>query len=162
MRRKPKAKLYLRFRMPDGKQSPNCPALFDNKSRIRPFWCLVKGTPEHHPEATYHKRVKREGKWGWESVGNDANTAAAKVSAANVSFPVSTEVPDKLETPTVKECYRIDGEIAVYPSNAAKLTVGIGIEGFRSAIMSHRYVRSLPIVAAEAVNRGILRLCSLG
>lgn len=122
MRHKPKAKLYLRFRMPDGKQSPYCPALFDNKSRIRPFWCLVKGMPEHHPEATYHKRVKREGKWEWESVGSDANTAAAKVSAANVSFPVSPKVPDKPETPTAKDGYRIDGEIEVYLSNAAKLS----------------------------------------
>lgn len=41
MHRKPKAKLYLRFRTPEGKQSPYCPALFDHKSRIRPFWCLV-------------------------------------------------------------------------------------------------------------------------
>jgi hypothetical protein len=47
--RKPKASLYLRFRLPDG-QSPYCPALYDSKSRIRPFWCLVKGTPEHHQE----------------------------------------------------------------------------------------------------------------
>lgn len=120
--RKPKASLYLRFRLPDGKQSPYCPALYDHKSRIRPFWCLVKGTPERHPEATYYKRVKRVGKWAWESVGNDANTAAAKVAAANVSYPVSTKVPDKPETPIVKECYRIDDEIAVYLSNAAKLS----------------------------------------
>jgi hypothetical protein len=27
MRRKPKAKLYLRFRTPDGKQSPYCPGV---------------------------------------------------------------------------------------------------------------------------------------
>ena len=121
MPRKPKAKLYLRFRMPDGKQSPYYPALFDNKSRIRPFWCLVKGTPEHHPEATYYKRVKREGKWGWESLGTDANTAAAKVSAANVSFPDSPKVPDKPETPTAKDGYRIDSEIAVYPSGTSTI-----------------------------------------
>lgn len=48
MPRKPKAKLYLRFRTPDGKQSPYCPALFDHKSRICPFWCLVKGVEELH------------------------------------------------------------------------------------------------------------------
>lgn len=37
MPRKPKAKLYLRFRTPDGKQSPYCQALFDHfdhKSRV--------------------------------------------------------------------------------------------------------------------------------
>jgi hypothetical protein len=48
MPRRPKAKLYLRLRTPDGKQSPYCPALFDHKSRIRPFWCLVKGVEELH------------------------------------------------------------------------------------------------------------------
>lgn len=121
MRRKPTAKLYLRFRMPDGKQSPYCPGLFDNKSRIRPFWCLVKGTPEHHPEATYHNRVKREGKWVWESVGNDANTAAAKAAAAaNTSFPVSTKASEEEpDSPITKDVYRIDDEITVYLSNAA-------------------------------------------
>jgi len=65
--------------MSDGKQSPYCPALFDNKSRIRPFWCLVKGIEERHPEATYYNRVKRDGKWLWEAVGNDANTAHLKM-----------------------------------------------------------------------------------
>jgi hypothetical protein len=75
---KPKVSLYLRFRLPDGKQSPCRPALYDSKSRIRPFWCLVKGTPERHAEATYYKRVKREGKWGGESVGNDANAAFSR------------------------------------------------------------------------------------
>ena len=113
--RKPKASLYLRFRMPDGKQSPYSPAVFDNKSRIRPFWCLVKGTPEFHPESTYYRRVKREGKWGWESVGTDANTAWAKAQAETTCPTVSPMAPEKeLDTPTAKKVYRIDDEIAVY------------------------------------------------
>jgi hypothetical protein len=36
--REPKAGLYLRFREPDGKQSPYYPALYDAKRRLRPFW----------------------------------------------------------------------------------------------------------------------------
>jgi len=36
---KPKANLYLRFRMPDGKQSAYCPVLYDSKSRIRVVRC---------------------------------------------------------------------------------------------------------------------------
>jgi site-specific recombinase XerD len=109
--------------MPDGKQSPYCPALFDNKSRIRPFWCLVKGTPEHHPEATYYKRAKREGKWGWESVGTDANTACAKAQADSICPVVLATAPDKEPAaPTAKDGYRIDDEIAVYLSNVAKLS----------------------------------------
>ena len=91
--RKLKASLYLRFRMPGEKQSPYCPALYDSKSRIRPFWCLVNGVPEHHPEATYYKRVRREGKWEWESVGKEANAAFAK---SRVSPLVATK-------PTLKE-----------------------------------------------------------
>jgi hypothetical protein len=79
MRRKPKTKLYLRFRTPDGKQSPYCPALFDHKSRICPFWCLVKGVEEFHRDGTYYRRAKRGGKWQWESLGNEANAAYAKL-----------------------------------------------------------------------------------
>jgi hypothetical protein len=66
--RKPKANLYLRFRDPNGKQSPYCPAEYNSESRLRPFWCLVRGVPEHHPEATYYQRVKFDGKWKWESL----------------------------------------------------------------------------------------------
>jgi hypothetical protein len=62
MRHKARPKLYLKFRQPDGKQSPYCPAVFDKKSRIRNFWCRVKGTPEFHPEGYYYQRVKRDGK----------------------------------------------------------------------------------------------------
>ena len=73
--RKPKPSLYLRFCQPDGKQSSYCRAIFDGKSRLRPFWCLVRGTEEHHPEATYYQRTKRDGKGAWESLGT--NPAAA-------------------------------------------------------------------------------------
>jgi len=123
--RKPKANLYLRFRSPDRKQSPYCPALYDSKSRIRPFWCLVRGTPEHHPEATYYMRVKRVGKWTWESLGTDAHTAWCKASAgpvptkADIAFSLQSNQPD---TPAAKESkHRLDEEIREYLSNVAKL-----------------------------------------
>ena len=118
--RKPKASLYLRFRLPDGKQSPYCSAVYDSKSRMRPFWCLVKGAREHHPEATYYKRLKREGKWGWESVGNDASTALSQSQATPL---VTTTVAKSMQNmPTAKGGYRIDDEVAVYLSNVAKLS----------------------------------------
>jgi hypothetical protein len=78
-RRKSKNRLYLRFRTPDGKQSPYCPALFDSKSRIRSFWCLVKGV-EEHPEGTYYRRIKRDGRWAWESLGNHPNDALDRLN----------------------------------------------------------------------------------
>jgi hypothetical protein len=65
MRHKARPKLYLKFRQLDGKQSPYCRALFDQKSRIRPFWSLVKGIEEFHPDGYYYQRVKRDGKWAW-------------------------------------------------------------------------------------------------
>jgi hypothetical protein len=110
--RKPKARLYIRFCMPDGKQSAYCPVLYDSKSRIRSFWCLVKGVPEHHPEATYYKRLKREGKWGWESVGNDASTAFSQWHTR--LLVATTAAKSKQDMPTAKDGYRIDDEVAVY------------------------------------------------
>jgi hypothetical protein len=118
--RKPKASLYLRFRIPDGKQSPYCPTLYDSKSRLRPFWCLVKGTPEHHPQASYYKRVKREDNWGWEWVGNDASIALSQSHAAPLVATTAAKLPRVV--PTAKDGYRIDDEIVVYLSNVAKLS----------------------------------------
>jgi hypothetical protein len=83
--RKPKPSLYLRFRQPDGKQSSYCRAIFDGKSRLRPFWCLVSGTEEHHPEATYHQRTKRNGKEAWESLGTDPAAAWNKATVGKIS-----------------------------------------------------------------------------
>jgi integrase/recombinase XerD len=119
MRRKPKAKLYLRFRTPDGKQSPYCLALFDHKSRIRPFWCLVKGIEEFHRDGTYHRRVKRDGKWKWESLGNDATAACTNLNVPPLigAKPARNSEP----APTVTEGFRIDDEIAAYLSNVSKL-----------------------------------------
>jgi hypothetical protein len=120
MRRKSKAKLYLRFRTSEGKQSPYCPALFDHKSRIRPFWCLVKGVEELHREETYYRRAKRDGTWKWESLGNDANAAYAKLDVPPV-IPFKPAGKNEAAAPTMKDGFRIDDEIAVYLSNVSKL-----------------------------------------
>lgn len=121
MRRKLKAKLYLRFRTPDGKQSPYCPAVFDHKSRIRAFWCLVKGVEELHRDGTYYRRVKREGKSKWEWLGKDAHAACATLDVP----PIILVMPagnNEAVAPTVKDGFRIDDEIAVYLSNVSKLS----------------------------------------
>jgi len=118
--RKSKARLYLRFRMPDGKQSPYCPALYDKKSRIRPFWCLVKGVEEQHKDGTYYRRAKRDGKWKWESLGNDANAAAARLDVTPI-VPRKRGASATPVAPSVSNGYRLDDEIAIYLSNVAKL-----------------------------------------
>lgn len=120
MRRKPKAKLYLRFRTPDGKQSPYCPALFDHKSRIRPFWCLVKGVAELHRDGIYYRRVKRDGKLKWEWLGKDAHAAYATLDVPPIIFV--KPAGNNEAAPTVKDGFRIDDEIAVYLSNVSKLS----------------------------------------
>jgi hypothetical protein len=121
MRRKPKAKLYLRFRTPGGKQSPYCPALFDQKSRIRPFWCLVKVSRNCTTREPNYRRAKRDGKWKWESLGNDANTAYTKLDVPPI-IPVKPAGKNEAAAPTVKDGFRIDDEIAVYLSNVSKLS----------------------------------------
>jgi site-specific recombinase XerD len=129
MRHKARPKLYLKFRQSDGKQSPYCRALFDKKSRIRNFWCLVKGTPEFHPEGYYYQRVKRNGKWVWESLGTDPSTAWNKsLAQAKVRKPEFVPgipgVPDRKPEPTpaaTPSGYRVDDEVRVYLTNVAKL-----------------------------------------
>jgi hypothetical protein len=118
--RKSKPSLYLRFRTPDNKQSAYCPALFDHKSRIRPFWCLVKGVEEFHRDGTYYRRVKRDGKWKWESLGKDANTASAKSCAKPIGSD-KTVGQKEPEAPRETEAFRIGGEIDIYMSNVSKL-----------------------------------------
>lgn len=118
---KSKDRLYLRFRTPEGKQSAYCPALYDAKSRLRSGWCLVHGTPEHHPEATYYHRIKRNGKWAWEAHGNDPATAWSTAAAADLRQKLVPEPLPKAEKPNVSERYRLGDEVKVYLSNAAKL-----------------------------------------
>jgi len=129
MARKPKVKLYLRFRTQEGKQSPYCPAVYDSKSRIRNFWCLVNGKPEFHPNGYYYQRVKRDTKEKWESLGTDPNAASSKATAqANKEAFGTEDVPrlkaNQPEQPAPAEKapgYRLDDEVREYLKNAAKL-----------------------------------------
>ncbi len=66
--------------------------------------------------------MKRDGKWLWEAVGNDANTAHLKMLAGPIPLIASKAQDKESGTPTAKDGYRIDDEIAVSLSNAAKLS----------------------------------------
>jgi hypothetical protein len=85
---KSKVGLYLRYRTPENKQSPYRAVAWDAKKRVRPGWCVVNGIAEQHTDVTYHLRYKSEGKWVWEAVGSDANSAssgrAARISRSEV------------------------------------------------------------------------------
>jgi hypothetical protein len=73
-----------------------------------------------HREGTYYRRAKRDGKWKWESLGNDANAAYAKLDVPPV-IPVNSAGKGEAAAPTVKDGFRIDDEIEVYLSNVSKL-----------------------------------------
>jgi hypothetical protein len=122
--RKPIPSLYLRFRQPDGKQSSYCRAIYDGKSRLRPFWCLVRGTEEHHPEATYHQRTKRNGKEAWESLGTDPAAALDKATVGKSVDTCTQELAAQRTPPepvVTTDSYRMDAEVKTYLSNVEKL-----------------------------------------
>lgn len=113
--RKPKPSLYLRFRQPDGKQSSYCRAIFDGKSRLRPFWCLVRGTEEHHPEATCYQRTNRDGKGAWESLGIDPAAAWNKATVGKSVDRCKQELAAQRTPPepaVTTDSYRLDAEVS--------------------------------------------------
>jgi integrase/recombinase XerD len=125
-----KVSVYIRIRLTDGSQ-PYCPAIWESKKRLRPHWCLVRGTPEHHPEGTYHLRYRVNGKPVWEKVriGDDSKQAAelAADRQSQLADPIdadSQRIVDEHKPEPVDEGsqkYRIDDEVKTYLSNVEKL-----------------------------------------
>jgi integrase len=74
-----KVRLYIRIRLTNGARPYANPVYSANK-KLKPFYALVAGKPEHHPEGVYHLRYRKNGKLVWESVGTDPQTAATKRS----------------------------------------------------------------------------------
>jgi hypothetical protein len=66
-RKKKLVGLYLKYRTPEGKQSPYRPVLYDAKNRLRPGWCLVAGQEARHPDCTYYLRYKKDSVWRWKA-----------------------------------------------------------------------------------------------
>ncbi len=59
--RKPKVRLYIRVRLPDGRDAFLDPVWNKNRT-LRASYALVEGQPEHHSESTYYLRFLRGGK----------------------------------------------------------------------------------------------------
>lgn len=74
-----KVRLYIRIRLTNGARPYANPVYSANK-KLKPFYALVAGKPEHHPEGVYNLRYRKNGKLVWESVGTDPQTAATKRS----------------------------------------------------------------------------------
>lgn len=93
--------LYLKYRTPEGQQSPYRPVLYHAKKRLRPGWCLVAGVAEQHSECTYHLRYKKDGVWKWEGVGDDPEIAmdlrssrSSSATTAAMTVAVTAAVPE--------------------------------------------------------------------
>jgi integrase len=96
---KPTVKLFIRIRRADGAQMRVKPAYAKNYT-LRPFWAVVNGKEEHHPEGTYVIRFRdRNGRRCWLSVGNDVDAALAakarkekEISLTKMALELNAEV----------------------------------------------------------------------
>jgi hypothetical protein len=70
-------KLYLRIRLEDGTRNYCNPTISAN-GKLKPFYAMVGGTSQHHPEGVYSLRYRRAGKLVWDSVGTDPQSAVVK------------------------------------------------------------------------------------
>jgi integrase/recombinase XerD len=128
MGNRPKVEIYLRVRLENGKQ-PYYKSVWESKSRLKPFTCLVAGVPQFFLRGTYHLRYSFNGRQMWESVGNDPRTAVdARKSRlwqlANPNAKINDNLIEKSEAAPVERGtpkHRVDNEIKTYLSNVAKL-----------------------------------------
>jgi len=70
----PKVRLYIRVRLPDGRDAFVDPVWIRNRT-LRQSYALIKGQPEHHAEGFYYLRFLRDGKRVWHRVGQDTDVA---------------------------------------------------------------------------------------
>jgi hypothetical protein len=70
----PKARLYIRVRLPDGRDAFLDPVWNRNRT-LRVGYALTDEQPRHHPERVYYLRFLRDAKRVWQRVGQDPNLA---------------------------------------------------------------------------------------
>jgi integrase len=98
--------LKIRVRLPDGSRPFLNPVISGN-NKLKPFYAVVDGKPEHHPEGSYFLRYAgQDGKRVWAPVGNDPQLALTEklkremwVGAQAVGVEVVDDAP---VTPTTK------------------------------------------------------------
>jgi integrase/recombinase XerD len=69
-----KVRIKIRVRLSDGTY-PFFDPIESANGKLKPFYAIVDGKPEHHPEGNYFLRYAKNGKRVWERVGNDAQLA---------------------------------------------------------------------------------------
>jgi integrase/recombinase XerD len=88
-----KVRIYIRVRLSDGAHPFLEPAQAGN-NRLKPFYALVDGKPQHHPEGVYYLRYVRNDKRVWEKVGTDPNAAVTAAKKRELYGWDSTAIPE--------------------------------------------------------------------
>ena len=73
----PKVRLYIRIRLPDGRDSFLDP-VWNRNHTLRAAYALIDGHPRFHTEGSYYLRFLRDGKRVWQPVGQDAAIVALR------------------------------------------------------------------------------------
>jgi integrase/recombinase XerD len=96
-----KVRIKIRVRLSDGTYPFLDPVLSAN-GKVKPFYAVVDGKPEHHPEGAYFLRYAKNGKRVWERVGNDAQlalTAKQKLEKTLEAKAVGVQVVEDARSP---------------------------------------------------------------
>ena len=91
-----KVRPYIRVRFANGNRQFADPVYTAN-GKIKPFYTVVNGSPEHHPEGVYYLWYLQQGKRVWEHVGTDAPsamTAQLKRERILAAQAAGVEIPD--------------------------------------------------------------------
>src|ERR1035438_4596410 len=115
---KPTISVYLRISSPQRYRKP----VWESRTMLRPYWCIVNDQPEHHPEGTYQLRYRKAGKQVWETVQGDGLDAltlskqrAIELSRKPLGRPKSE--PERTEVAS----FKVSDEVKVYLANVEKL-----------------------------------------
>jgi integrase len=115
---KPTVSVYLRISSPQRYRKP----VWESRTMLRPYWCIVNDQPEHHPEGTYQLRYRKAGKQVWETVQGDGLDAltlskqrAIELSRKPLGRPKSE--PERTEVAS----FKVSDEVKVYLANVEKL-----------------------------------------
>jgi integrase/recombinase XerD len=114
----PKVRLYLRVRLPQGRNAFVDPAWNRNRT-LRAGYAVIEGSAQHHPEGSYYLRFLKDGKRTWQPVGTDAD--AAVVALRNVEHDLQSIVLGRPTSPIFAESEQpavtllsLDGAIQSY------------------------------------------------
>jgi len=139
-----RARLYIRIRLKDGRH-PFAEPVYSANNKIKPFYAVVNGKDEHHPEAVYYLRYARNGKRVWDPVGTDPATAVnalrkrnAILNAEEADVEVVMNEPEE-SFPGRSIIAAIDeylGEVKAAKAHKTHVAYAIALRGFSESCKS--------------------------